>query len=75
MYRTNYSVPLKIIPKSISINFGRKIILKMGNCREFDSEQLLILNILLKMRSYSSGNQRNFGKMSGIEQNVHFYCR
>ena len=31
---------LKIHTKSIFINFGSKKILKMGNCREFDSEQL-----------------------------------
>ena len=29
----------------------------MWFCREFNSEQLLILNIMLKIRSYSSGNR------------------
>ena len=33
-----------------------------------DSEQLLILNFMLKMRFYSSGNRRNFGKMSGFKK-------
>ena len=38
----------------------------MWFCGESNSEQLLILNFMLKIRSYSSGNRRNFGKMSGI---------
>ena len=38
----------------------------MWFCRECNSEQLLILNFMLKIRFYSSGNRRNFGKMSGI---------
>ena len=38
----------------------------MWFCRESNSEQLLILNFMLKTRSYLSGNRRNFGKMSGI---------
>ena len=57
------SVPLKISRKSIFINFGRKNILKIGNCREFDSEQLLYLKLVVKMCSYLSGNQRNFLKI------------
>ena len=40
----------------------------MWFCRESNSEQLLILNFMLKIRSYSSGNRRNFGKMSGFEK-------
>ena len=44
--------------------FCKKLI--MWFCRESNSEQLLILNFMLKIRSYSSGNRRNFGKMSGI---------
>ena len=44
--------------------FFKKVI--MWFCRESNSEQLLILNFMLKIRSYSSGNRRNFGKMSGI---------
>ena len=44
--------------------FLKKVI--MWFCRESNSEQLLILNFMLKIRSYSSGNRRNFGKMSGI---------
>ena len=44
--------------------FFKKLI--MWFCRESNSEQLLILNFMLKIRSYSSGNRRNFGKMSGI---------
>ena len=43
--------------------FFKKLI--MWFCREFNSEQLP-LELLLKMRSYSSGNLRIFGKMSGI---------
>ena len=34
--------------------------------RKFDSEQLLILNIMLKIRSYSSGNRRNFDLAYGF---------
>ena len=44
--------------------FFKKLI--MWFCRESNSEQLLILNFMLKIRSHSSGNRRNFGKMSGI---------
>ena len=40
----------------------------MGFCRYDHSEQLFTLELLLKMRSYSSGNRRNFGKMSGFEE-------
>ena len=45
-------------------NFFKKLI--MGFCREFDSEQLLILNIMLKIRSYSSGNRRNLERAYGF---------
>ena len=38
----------------------------MEFCREFNSEQLLILNIMLKIRSYSSGNRRNFDLAYGF---------
>ena len=44
--------------------FFKKLI--MGFCRYDHSEQLFPLELLLKMRSYSSGNRRIFGKMSGI---------
>ena len=44
--------------------FFKKLI--MGFCRKFNSEQFLILNFMLKIRSYSSGNRRNFGTISGI---------
>ena len=50
------------------LNFGRKKILKIGKCREWYSEQLLLLELLIKIHSYSSGNRRNFGKMSGFEK-------
>ena len=64
MQHRHQSVPLKISPKSIFVNFGRKKILKIGNCREFDSKQLLYLELVVKISSYLSGNQRNFEKMS-----------
>ena len=35
-------------------------------CHNFDSEQLLILNFMLKILFYSLGNRRNFDKMSEI---------
>ena len=38
----------------------------MGFCRYDYSEQLFLLELLLKMRSYSSGNQIIFCKMSGF---------
>ena len=47
-----------------SKTFYKKLI--MGFCREFDFEQLLILNIMLKIRSYSSGNRRNFERTYGF---------
>ena len=59
-------VPCSNGEKSILLNFGRKKILKIGKCREFYSEQLLYLKLLLKRNSYSSGNQRNFGKVYGF---------
>ena len=64
---------MKISRKSIFINFGRKKILKIGNCREFDSEQLLYLKLVVKMCSYLSGNQRNFGKMSENDRKSVFF--
>ena len=71
----NRGVELKISRKSIFINFGRKKILKIGNCREFDSEQLLYLKLVVKMCSYLSGNQRNFEKMSENDRKfVIFFC-
>ena len=32
----------------------------MWFCREIDSEQILILNIMFKIHSYSADNRRNF---------------
>ena len=48
--------------------FPKNVFQKIDNrvCREFDSEQLLILNIMLKIRSYSSGNRRNFDLAYGF---------
>jgi len=64
---------LKISRKSIFINFGRKNILKIGNCREFDSKQLLCLKLVVKMCFYLSGNQRNFGEMSENDRKSVFF--
>ena len=61
-------VPCSNGEKSILLNFCRKKILKIGKCREWYSEQLLLLELLIKIHSYSSGNRRNFGKMSGFEK-------
>ena len=75
-YQTSkQSVPLKISSKSIFINFGRKKILKIGNCREFDSKQRLYLELVVKMCSYLSGNQRNFEKMSENHRKSVFFFR
>ena len=46
--------------KSIFLIFGRKKKLKIGKYREFHSEQLLHMELLLKMSSYSSRNQIMF---------------
>ena len=45
----------------------------MGFCREFNSEQLLILNIMLKIGSYSSGNRRNFERAYGFSPTKHTF--
>ena len=42
--------------------------MKIGKCRVWYSEQLLLLELLIKIHSYSSGNRRNFRKMSGFEK-------
>ena len=69
------SVPFKISPKSIFVNFGRKKNLKIGNCRKFDSKQFLYLELLVKISSYLSGNKRNFEKMSeNHRKSVFFFC-
>ena len=41
-----------------------KYFFRIRNCREFDSKQLLYLELVVKISSYLSGNQRNFEKMS-----------
>ena len=51
--------------------FFKKLI--MGFCREFNSEQLLILNIMLKIGSYSSGNRRNFERAYGFSPTKHTF--
>ena len=54
-----------IAPKSM---FPKKFFknLMIGFCREFDSEQPSILNTMLKIRSYSSGNRRNVERAYGF---------
>ena len=47
-----------------SLNFFKKLIMRF--CRYDYAKELFPLKLLLKMHSYSSGNRRIFGKMSGI---------
>ena len=44
--------------------FKKKLIIWF--CREIDSEQLLNLNIMLKIGSYTSGKRRNFERAYGF---------
>ena len=60
---------VRVCPPQAEIKTFRRIWRGMiGKCREWYSEQLLLLELLIKIHSYSSGNRRNFGKMSGFEE-------
>ena len=49
--------------------------LKIGNCREFVSKQSLYLEVVVRICSHLSGNQRNFEKMSENDRkSVFFFC-
>eukprot|EP00493_Phyllostaurus_siculus_P023355 UN23691 len=60
-YWIEYSIRNSLFPQMF---FSQKMYL--GSDRMSHSEQLFPLELLLKMRSYSSGNRRMFGKMSDI---------
>ena len=58
---------------SASMFLKKKWIKKWGIDRTFDSEQLLQLELLLKMDILASGNQRNFGKGYGFWPTNEFF--
>ena len=68
---TYYLVNLRAKDSLFPEIFFKKLI--MGFCREINSEQRLILNIMLNMRSYSSGNWKILVKCPGFSPTKHIF--
>ena len=67
--------PWKSVQNRFSSILVVKTFLKIGNCREFNSEQVFICNFCSKYVSTCQEIKEILGKCPKLSKNVQFYCR